>query len=357
MQKTKFVATLKERVKLNTDENSKNIYHLTLCIEPSDLCYKSGSCIAIHPKNPDKIVNHLLDLLKIQPHESIVHPKSGNTMSAHCFFENHVNLHQTRSSLVKELYPELSDNNQVRSYCQLDFVTFLEKSQDRIDKLESILVHAAPLLPRYYSISSSQKTNKNQLDLMVSTMDFDHEHIKVGITSGYLTKAIEIGDEVVFSYHENEKFCLPEQQETPIIMIGPGTGFAPFRGFLQELQERKNPAWLFTGAQNSKHHFYYKDEFEVLKNSSHLRFEHAFSRDQENKIYVQHLIQENGQEFIEWLESGALVYICGDAKKMARDVQSSIKDLLVEHKGLNEADAKSYLKEMRRSGRLNLDVY
>ena len=354
MQKEYFEGTLEKRVKLNSDQAKKNVYHISLLIDAQKFSYNAGSCIAIHPKNPQSLVKKILNLFATPEGTLVKHPKNGSQLTAYTYLQNQVNLWQTRSTLVKFLLPHLKDPQEIKKHTQEDLLSFLQACPLPLPSIEKILPFLGPLLPRYYSISSSQITNKNQLDLMISTLDLKNEHIQTGITSGYLTNDLNVGDCLKFTYHDNPKFSLPICQNTPIIMIGPGTGFAPFRGFLQELKEKKNPTWLFTGAQTKKHHYYYEQEF---KEKTHLRFSHAFSRDQKEKIYVQHLIEKNGDAFFSWMEKGAKIYICGDATNMAKDVQEAILKLLVKKKNVSILEAKEQLKSMRKQGTLNLDVY
>ena len=187
-----------------------------------------------------------------------------------------------------------------------------------------------------------------------------HSRARKGVASTYLVDRVARGDRVNVFVHRSPRFRLPEIGDVPIIMIGPGTGIAPFRAFLQERREvgARGRNWLFFGDRRREQDFLYREELEGFRAEGLLtRLDTAFSRDQEEKVYVQHRLLERGAEIWSWLEDGAHLYVCGDARRMARDVDAALREVLARHGGLSDAAAGDYVKELRSQGRYQRDVY
>jgi sulfite reductase (NADPH) flavoprotein alpha-component len=220
------------------------------------------------------------------------------------------------------------------------------------------------LKPRLYSIASSHDAHPGLVELTVGIVRYSHhDRDRGGLCTVYLADEIEIGKTDVGVFMSPTKsFVLPEDKSTDIIMVGPGTGIAPFRAFMEQRvfdgSEGKN--WLFFGDQSEKTEFYYKDSIESWLDEGHLyRFTTAWSRDQEEKIYVQHRLKEHGAEVWEWFERGAYFYICGDKKYMAKDVHRTLIEIAIEHGGMSEEDATFFIEKtmMREQKRYLRDVY
>ena len=216
------------------------------------------------------------------------------------------------------------------------------------------------LNPRLYSIASSSRANPDEVHITVAAlryMAFDSEHY--GAASTFLSDRVAIGDTIPVYIDSNTRFRLPDDT-TPIIMIGPGTGVAPFRAFIEERVERgaSGKNWLIFGDRNFSSDFLYQLEWQRYLKQGHLaRLDVAFSRDQQEKCYVQHRIAEHGTEIYQWLQNGAVIYVCGDAKRMAPGVHHALIDVLIEHGGLTASTAEAKLQDLRRERRYQRDVY
>jgi sulfite reductase (NADPH) flavoprotein alpha-component len=212
-----------------------------------------------------------------------------------------------------------------------------------------------------YSIASSQAEVEEEVHLTVAHVDYEafgHRH--QGGASGFLCEYLEENGEVEVFVENNDNFRLPADPNTPVIMVGPGTGIAPFRSFMQErdAQEAEGKNWLFFGNPHFTQDFLYQVEWQgYVKDGLLDKITLAFSRDQEEKVYVQHRLLENGKEVYEWLEQGAHFYVCGDAMYMAKDVENALIAIIQEHGSKSEADAKAYVVELRKAKRYQKDVY
>jgi sulfite reductase (NADPH) flavoprotein alpha-component len=197
--------------------------------------------------------------------------------------------------------------------------------------------------------------------LTVALVEYDaHGHAHQGGASSFLSTRLDEGGEVNVFVEKNDNFRLPDDGNTPVIMIGPGTGIAPFRAFMQqrEAEEASGENWLFFGNPNYTQDFLYQTEWQrFVKDGVVNKVSLAFSRDQEQKIYVQHRMLEQGAEFYQWLERGAHIYVCGDANQMAKDVQDALVHIVIEHGGKSEAQAEQYISDLRRAKRYQKDVY
>jgi len=212
-----------------------------------------------------------------------------------------------------------------------------------------------PLQPRLYSISSSPKAHPGQVHLTVSTVRYGE---RKGVCSAFLADRATNVEVAIFA-QPSKHFRLPDDDGTPIVMIGPGTGIAPFRAFLEERQARAAPGrnWLFFGEQHEAHDFYYREQLLAWEAQGHVRLSTAFSRDQPEKIYVQQRLLEQGAELWRWLQDGAHVYVCGDAQRMARDVDAALRQVVAQHGGLDETAAAAYVEGLGRDKRYRRDVY
>ncbi|HEU5115393.1 MAG TPA: sulfite reductase subunit alpha, partial [Isosphaeraceae bacterium] len=219
----------------------------------------------------------------------------------------------------------------------------------------------SPLKPRLYSISSSPKRHAGQVHLTVRRVSYERNgRSRKGVASTMLADRVTSGSSLRVFVQKSHGFRLPADPKTPVIMVGPGTGIAPFRAFLHERDVLGAPGrtWLFFGDQRSSHDFLYQAELLDLKQRGILsRMETAFSRDQEKKIYVQDRIREHGAEIFSWLEAGAYLYVCGDAKRMATDVDRALRDLIAHSGSMTEQSARAYMAALTSSGRYLRDVY
>jgi sulfite reductase (NADPH) flavoprotein alpha-component len=226
---------------------------------------------------------------------------------------------------------------------------------------EAFLECLEPLQPRLYSIASSPLAHPGEVHLTVDAVRYElNGRTRLGVASTFLADRVTSGDGVKVYIQKAHEFALPTNPAAPIIMVGPGTGVAPFRSFLwqRSVANAAGKSWLFFGHQHEATDFFYRDELKGFLSSGTLtRFSTAWSRDGENKVYVQDRMREVGAELWAWLKEGAHVYVCGDAKRMAKDVEAALAMIIADHGRMSEAAAKDYLAELKAAGRCQADVY
>ncbi|MDB5536866.1 MAG: assimilatory nitrate reductase large subunit, partial [Devosia sp.] len=243
----------------------------------------------------------------------------------------------------------------------LDVLAALQKFPGIHPDPEALIEVLEPMQPRLYSISSSPKTVPGQVTLTIDVVRYDiADRTRHGCASTFLGHRADAGQDVLVYVQKAHGFALPADPSTPIIMVGPGTGIAPFRSFLEERQAINAPgkAWLFYGHQREATDFFYSDELEAMKKSSMLaNLSLAWSRDGTQKTYVQHKMIEAGAELYQWLTAGAHFYICGDARRMAKDVEVALTTIVMTHGGLDDQQAKTFVTDLKKTQRYQSDVY
>ena len=354
-KKDPFFAGLKDRYNLCSQESKKETFHLSLDIEPSGLIYSVGDCIGICPDNDSSIVEALISLLKIPRTEKVVDKR---TQEEYTFFEyltRKANLAQVNKKLFVKLAEKALTEN-----IKIDFLKKIEGDPQGLreylakrDVLHCVQ-EAGPikidpqefvdelllLVPRFYSIASSMKVHPAEVHLIVAKVTYQGiERSYPGVCTHFLSERIPLNEPIVPIFLQpHSGFTVPEDPSQNIIMIGPGTGVAPFRAFMQEriATGATGKNWLFYGDWFSEGTFLYKDFWRLLEKEDCLKLDLAFSRDQIEKIYVQHRMLEQGKELYKWLEEGACLYVCGDAKKMAKDVESALIQIVIIHGSKSE---------------------
>lgn len=360
-----------DRYPLTQTGSTKKTFHVTLSF-PFSSPHKVGDAIAIFPENCESEIRELFSYLTIAPSTSVSETKTNKTYTLEKFLKERVNLNKIRVSLLRAIDHKTndpflrnllqSDNKELLNSCiqEWDLVTWLAKIPMPLSAQEFIS-HLLPLLPRFYSIASSPLRYSNQIDIVVSHFSYKkNEKMKTGLASHFLCYAAEPYNTSIFGYIQPTKhFTLPKDPTTNIIMIGPGTGIAPYKGFLEERIYLQAPGknWLFFGERNRNYDFFYREFLESCIAQGYLTLHTAFSRDQKEKLYVQHHIENERREFINWIDSGAYIYLCGDAKKMAPSVEATLQSILVKEKNLDTQEAKAYLKSLKKEKRYLLDVY
>ena len=324
--------------------------------------------MGIWADNAPELVDEILQLTGLNPADTV--ERDGQRRSLHDWLSQHLELTQL-SRPVLQAYADLAGAEALQarfaepqtlqawiSQHQLVDILRLYPAQLSATTLVNLL---RGISPRLYSIASSPSTTPDELHLTVSTVGGRGEHgLRAGTASWYLNQRLAVGDRVRLFVQDNPQFRIPQAADAPTIMIGPGTGIAPFRAFVNERQALGHTGrnWLFFGAPHRRTDFLYQLEWQRHLHHGHLeRLSLAFSRDQAEKIYVQDRIRQAGAEFQHWLDAGAHVYICGDAQRMAADVETAISAVLSEHRGLSATEASEYLKSLRRAGRYQKDVY
>lgn len=363
-----FSARLVSSTLLTSIDAPKDTRHVVIDLLDSGITYKPGDALGIMPLNDDELVDAVIKQLRASGGERVASNAGGSTSLRHALRTEYA-LNRVRSDVVelltthatsdadKRLLAEAADGHGLVQGDVADALAMVPSARVPIDAFLGTL---AKLQPRLYSISSSQRMHPQEVHLTVGVVRYEAAgRSRAGVASHFLGVRSLPGDEVRV-FVQPSKFRLPENPQTPVIMIGPGTGIAPFRAFLEEraVAEEKGPMWLFFGNQYFHHDFLYKEELDGFTKSGALtRLDLAFSRDQMEKIYVQDRIREHGAEFWKWLQQGAGIYICGDAKRMAPDVEAAIKQVMAQHGGLSAEEAKAYLDRMRKEHRYHKDVY
>lgn len=367
-KKAPFKATLIDAQKITGRDSVKDIRHIEISLEDSGITYKPGDALGVWFKNAPSLVSEFVNVLSLNGDAEVVVAESTMTLTEALTskleltlsYPNFIKAYQAATG-SEGLAALMEDKAQLRTYMAERQI--IDIVRDHPGKLsEQQLVDALrPLTPRLYSIASSQAEVEEEVHLTVAHVDYEafgHRH--QGGASGFLCEYLEENGEVEVFVENNDNFRLPADPNTPVIMVGPGTGIAPFRSFMQErdAQEAEGKNWLFFGNPHFTQDFLYQVEWQgYVKDGLLDKITLAFSRDQEEKVYVQHRLLENGKEVYEWLEQGAHFYVCGDAMYMAKDVENALIAIIQEHGGKSEADAKAYVVELRKAKRYQKDVY
>ncbi len=365
-----FLAPLVECKRLTKIGSSKEILHIVCDLRNSDITYEVGSSFGLLPENLSLYVDEVFKPLGTPYRNFIVQTKSGESLTFEEFITKQANLSRITSlhfKLVQKYHPlaiiqeYLDDKEKLQVFCnQNNLATFLHSFWHPSIPLQELVDITMPMLPRYYSIASSMKKIGEFAHFMVASFFYqDAGKEKESIMASHL-KTTPLGTGIRLFLQPNGSFVLPENTNTPIIMIGPGTGLASFRGFLQE-RDATNASgknWLFTGDRQKAFDFHYEEELTDYTESGFLKLDAAFSRDSEEKVYVQDLMLKQKKELWSWIKNeNAHIYICGDAKAMAKDVQKTLH-LIAESEGqMTSEEAKAFFKALRHEKRLLLDIY
>ncbi|RBP95863.1 sulfite reductase (NADPH) alpha subunit [Cytobacillus firmus] len=364
-----FRAEVLENLNLNGRGSNKETRHLEISLEGSGLTYQPGDSLGVYPENDPELVDLLLAEMSWDPEEAVRVKEETVTLkealTAH--FEITVLTKPLVEKAAKlsgneDLHLLVSDSNQLKSYMNgrdlIDLVRDFKPWNSSAQEFVSIL---RKMPARLYSISSSFEANPDEVHLTIGAVRYDaHGRERKGVCSILCAERLQPGDTLPVFIQHNENFKLPENPDTPIIMVGPGTGIAPFRSFMQDREESgaDGKSWLFFGDQHFVTDFLYQTEWQKwLKDGVLSKLDVAFSRDGDEKVYVQHRMQENSKELFQWLQEGAAVYICGDGKNMAHDVHNTLIDIIEKEGGISRDQALEYLADMQKNKRYQRDVY
>ena len=367
-----YLAPLIDRRPLTCDVSSKLTMHVAFSIADSKLEYEAGDACGVLPENDYSLVSEIIDTLKFSSDVPVQLPKSGTTTLLNALTSHLQITRLTRKTI--QAYATIGN-------CQRLFDLLIPEQQSHLDKYTYDrglidLLHDYPgvlhdpadlvamlpsLSPRLYSISSSPKAHAGEVHTTIAVVRYrSHNRDRGGVASTMLAERIAVGDKQPVYIQPNKRFRVPTDATKPIIMIGPGTGIAPFRAFLHERRATGATGnnWLFFGERSAATDFLYRDELEAMRNDGHLtRLDLAFSRDQERKIYVQDRMLEQGPEFYRWLQEGASVYVCGDASRMAKDVDATLHTIVEQQAGLSKDAATEYVQQLKDEHRYHRDVY
>lgn len=367
-----LLAPLLEKRTLTHPASTKITMHLAFSTAGTNLSYEAGDAFGVIPRNNPFLVAEILQHLRCNGNEQVVCGKSG-TITLHDALTHHLQITRLSRKIVQEYatrgkYSKLLDLLSPDHAMDLEeyvygrgLIDLLVEYPGAIDDPADLLAMLPRLTPRLYSISSSPAAHADQVHLTVAVVRFrSHNRERGGVCSTLFADRTEIADRVPVYIQSNRKFRLPANPDAPMIMIGPGTGIAPFRAFLHERRAlgHKGKNWLFFGERSAATDFLYRDELEKMRADGHLtQLDTAFSRDQERKVYVQDRMMENAGMFWRWLEDGATVYVCGDASRMAKDVHSALCNIVEQHGGMGSEKAQEYVATLRHEHRYHRDVY
>ncbi len=368
-KKKPFPSPILENFNLNTG-GEKETHHIELSLEGSGLDYEVGDALGVFPRNPETLVDLILANLPFKP-GTVPLPDGGEAPLRDALISN-FDIGTLNKSIVQK-WQARSGSPFLRSLVEADDKKAWDDFCWGRDLSDLVIDHPADftdgedlvgilkkLQPRLYSIASSPRAHLGEVHLCVAIVRYSaYGRKRGGICSTFLSdrsKGLQPG---VF-VHSNKAFRLPENGDTPIIMVGPGTGIAPFRAFLEERKatSAKGGNWLFFGNPHRASDFLYEEELTAYQNDGTLsRLDLAWSRDQKEKIYVQHLMIQQGAELWKWLQDGAAFYVCGDATRMAKDVDQALHAVIVQHGKLAEEDATAFIAQLKKDKRYLRDVY
>ncbi|MEM9631848.1 MAG: sulfite reductase subunit alpha [Pseudomonadota bacterium] len=368
-RKSPFPSSIAVNRLLSGDTSSKEIRHYEFALGDSGLTYAAGDALGVMPVNDPALVQAVLERLS-SSFDAVVDGIDGGFGEA---LQHRFEISTPSKELIAEI-EKRAENQELSHILQHGDKEALEAwlwGKDVLDLLQLLPVGALsagefaallkPLQHRAYSISSSPLEAPEHIHLTIASVRYrTHGRNHGGVCSTFLADRVEENGTAGIFVSPNKSFRLPEDKSRPVIMVGPGTGIAPFRAFLQERRASgaSGSNWLFFGDQHKASDFIYEDELSELSAQGVLnRLDLAFSRDQDQKIYVQHRMKENGKDLFGWLEDGAYFYVCGDATRMAKDVDRALHDVIAEFGGLSADDANTYVNNLKREKRYLRDVY
>ncbi|MEC9341499.1 MAG: assimilatory sulfite reductase (NADPH) flavoprotein subunit [Pseudomonadota bacterium] len=366
-----FAAELHTDLVLSGRGSTKEVHHVELSLEGSGIAYRPGDSIGVIPRNDPALVAGIIDAIGAS--QAVTVPVGEDSVTLAEALASRFELHPLTRPVVQG-FADLAGDDHLRSLLAPENSTGLNaflRGRDLLDLLTdcplpgldpAALVGILRKLPaRLYSIASGPSANPGEVHLTVAAVRYrNNERDRVGTATGWLADRVAVGDSVPVYLDENPNFRLPADPDTPIIMVGPGTGVAPFRAFIEEREAvgAAGRSWLFFGDRHFTTDFLYQREWQgFLRSGALTRMDVAFSRDQADRVYVQHRLLERAAEIYAWLEEGACFYVCGDANAMAPDVDRTLRAILRKEGGFSEQAAGDYLEGLKRGKRYQRDVY
>ncbi|MDV6377825.1 assimilatory sulfite reductase (NADPH) flavoprotein subunit [Sporosarcina sp. GW1-11] len=368
-----FRAEVLENINLNGRGSNKETRHLELSLEGSGLTYQPGDSVGIFPENNSELVDEIIGKGGWNPEETVEINSQGERRALRIALLNHFEITVLTKSLLEKL-TNYSESEQLKKLVDPENSEELRAYIDGRDVLDA-LADFGPLsaseqqfvgilrkLPaRLYSIASSLEANPDEVHLTIGVVRYEaHGRDRLGVCSIQCAENLEPGDTLPIYIHKNDNFRLPANPETPIIMIGPGTGIAPFRSFIEERSETgaEGKSWLFFGDQHYVTDFYYQTEWQnYVKDGALTRLDVAFSRDTDEKVYVQHRMKQASSELYQWIEDGATIYVCGDEQNMAKDVHATLLEILQQEGDKTLEEAEQFITQLIQDKRYQRDVY
>lgn len=361
---------------LNGSGSAKETRHYVFDLKHSGMRYEAGDALGVWPMNCPELVVEILEALHLNGADEVLVDGQG-IVTLETALLHHYEIVKITTKMLRYLFEQtqneqiaelLNENNkdQLRSWLWgRQLIDLLHEYPVKMN-ISQLLKLLQPLKPRLYSISSSPKLYPDEIHLTVATVRYSSivqdrkQQMRKGVCSTFLADYAENRPDIPIFIQPSKHFRVPSDPDAPMIMVGAGTGIAPFRAFLQERHaiEAKGKNWLFFGEQSKETEFYYQEEIEEMLRIGVLnRIDTAFSRDQEEKRYVQHCMMEKGKELYDWLEQGAYFYVCGDAAKMAKDVDAALKLIIQKYSGMSQSESEAHVKKMTQMKRYVRDVY
>ena len=352
-----------------TEGSDKETRHFEFSLQDSGLSYEPGDSLGVLPVNCSEVVDDLLSVLGFSGTEPV-------QIGEESFSLKDTLLHKFACTVLSKI--QIKKFNDIARVPALEELLKIENKNDLVDYMwgrelidlfkeypqqglavEDFVSLLRPMPPRLYSIASSLSAHSEEVHLTVAVVRYDsHGRKRKGVCSSYLAE--RVGETIPCYFHPNKNFKLPADLNAPIIMVGPGTGIAPFRAFIEERMatSASGKNWLFFGDRSQKTDYLYGEEWIRYQKEGILNeLDLAWSRDQEEKVYVQHKMLERGAELWNWIQDGALFYVCGDASRMAKDVDQALRTIAQEHGSMSEEDSAVWIKSLQKEKRYLKDVY
>ena len=367
-----FNAPLVEKRALTRDVSSKLTLHLAFSIAGSELHYTAGDACGVIPQNDPRLVAEILEAVQLSGSEQVELPKVGTVTLfdalLHSLQITRLNRKIAQAYATQGNCQRLLDLLVPEQQSHFDQYTYDRGLIDLVTEYPGVITDAAELVamlprlaPRLYSISSSPIAHVGEIHTTVAVVRYRAHNIeRGGVCSTLFADRTDVGDKLPIYIQPNKKFRLPQANDASMIMIGPGTGIAPFRAFLHERRAlgATGRNWLFFGERSATTDFLYSSELQSMQADKHLtRLDTAFSRDQDHKIYVQDRMLEQARMFWNWLEDGASIYVCGDATRMAKDVDAALHAIVEKQGNLDQEAARDYVQRLKDEHRYHRDVY
>ncbi|PIC57474.1 sulfite reductase [NADPH] flavoprotein alpha-component [Sporosarcina sp. P12(2017)] len=368
-----FNAEVLENINLNGRGSNKETRHVEISLEGSGLTYEPGDSVGIFPTNNSDLIDEIIKVGEWNAEETVEINSQGERRALRIALLNHLEVTVVTKPLLEKLsnYSKSEELKRILNKENADELRAYVDGRDLLDALtdfgpveasEQQLVGILRKLPaRLYSIASSLEANPEEVHLTIGVVRYEaHGRDRQGVCSIQCAENLEPGDTLPIYIHKNDNFRLPAKSETPIIMIGPGTGIAPFRSFIEERSETgaEGKSWLFFGDQHYVTDFYYQTEWQnYVKDGALTRLDVAFSRDTDEKVYVQHRMKQASQELYQWIEEGAVIYVCGDEQNMAKDVHATLLEILQQEGGKSLEEAEAFITQLVQEKRYQRDVY
>jgi sulfite reductase (NADPH) flavoprotein alpha-component len=367
-----FPAKLKVNRRLSSEDSEKDTRHFELDLTGWGLSYEVGDSVAVYASNDPALVDEIIHAIAATGNEPVTAAKTEKPLRDALLrdfsitqptpkFLKAIAERASAAPLLQDLLAPERKQDLDNYLWGMEVIDFLHQHRSAKFTPQEFVALLTKLQPRLYSVASSLKAYPDQVHFIIDVVRYEsHGRQRKGVASSFLAE--RANDAPVPVYPSSAKhFHMPEEPNTPLIMVGPGTGVAPFRAFLQERQVlgAKGKNWLFFGAQREKCDYAYGDEFQKMKQDGLLtRLDCAWSRDQAHKIYVQHKMLENGAEIWKWIDGEAgQFFVCGDAKRMAKDVDAALRQIIQEHGGKTEEQANEYVEKLKSEKRYKRDVY